>query len=70
MDISVQLRVLLMVQTYIWRWNQGYTTTELHLKMHMEMHLLVKKSAQNVSIKGEREEALDIASEGAPKISL
>ena len=31
--------------------------------MHMEMHLLVKKSAQNVSIKGELEEALDVASE-------
>ena len=38
--------------------------------MHMEMHLLVKKSAQNVSIKGELEEALDVASEDAPKISL
>ena len=38
--------------------------------MYMEMHLLVQKSAQNDSIKGELEEALHAAFEGARKISL
>ena len=38
--------------------------------MRMEMHLLVQKSTQNDSIKGEFEEALYVALEGASKISL
>ena len=38
--------------------------------MRMKMQLLVKKSAQNDRIKGELEEALYVAFEGAPKISL
>ena len=45
-------------------------TTELHLKMHMVMGLLVQKSSQNNSIKGGLAEALHVALEGAPKISL
>ena len=45
-------------------------TTEMQLKMHMVMHLLVQKSARNDSIKRELEEALYVALEGAPKISL
>ena len=43
---------------------------ELHLKMHMVMHQLVEKSTQNDSIKGELEETLCVALEGAPKISF
>ena len=38
--------------------------------MHMMVHLLAQKSSQNNSIKGELEEALYFAIEGAPKISL
>ena len=38
--------------------------------MHIEVHLLVQKSSQNNSIKDELEEALYVAHEGAPKISL
>ena len=38
--------------------------------MYVEMHLLVQKSTQNDSIKGELEEALHAGFEGAPKISL
>ena len=34
------------------------------------MHLLVQKRAQKDSVKGELKEALYVASEGAPKISL
>ena len=45
-------------------------TTELRLKIHMVVHLLVQKSSQNNSIKGEFEETLYVALEGAPKISL
>ena len=45
-------------------------TTELHLKMYMVVHLLVQKSSQNNSIKGELEETLRVALEGVPKISL
>ena len=45
-------------------------TIEMQLKMHMVMHLLVQKSARNDSIKGELEEALYVALEGVPKISL
>ena len=40
------------------------------LKMDKVVHLLVQKSSQNNSIKGELEEALYVALEGAPKISL
>ena len=43
---------------------------ELHLKMHIVVHLLAQKSSQSNSIKGEHEEALYVALEGAPKISL
>ena len=43
---------------------------ELHLKMHMVMRLLVRKSSQNNSIKGIFEETLWVSLEGAPKISL
>ena len=42
----------------------------MHLKIHMVVHLLVPKSAQNNSIKGELEEALYVALEGAPKVSF
>ena len=45
-------------------------TIELRLKIHMVVHLLVQKSSQNNSIKGESEETLYVALEGAPKISL
>ena len=45
-------------------------TIEMQLKMHMVMHLLVQKSARNDSIKRELEEALYVALEGVPKISL
>ena len=45
-------------------------TIELHLKMDKVVHLLVQKSSQNNSIKGELEETLYVALEGAPKISL
>ena len=38
--------------------------------MHMMVHLLVQKSSQNNSIKGELEEAHYVALEGAPKILL
>ena len=38
--------------------------------MYVEMHLLVQKSTQNDSIKGELEEALHAGFEAAPKISL
>ena len=41
-------------------------TTALHLKMQM----VVQKSSQNNSIKGELEEALYVALVRAPKISL
>ena len=47
-----------------------YVATEIYLKMHMVVHLLAQKSSQNNSIKGEHEEALYVALEGAPKISL
>ena len=43
---------------------------ELHLKMHMVVHLLAQKGSQSNSIKGELEEALYVAFEGVPKISL
>ena len=43
---------------------------ELHLKMYMVVHLLVQKSSQNNSIKGELEETLYVTLEGVPKISL
>ena len=36
--------------------------------MHMVVHLLVQKSAQNDSIKGKLEEALYVAAECAPEI--
>ena len=42
----------------------------LHLKMHMVVRLLVQKSANNNLIKGELEETLYVALEGATKISL
>ena len=42
----------------------------MQLKMHMVMHSLVQKSARNDSIKRELEEALYVALEGVPKISL
>ena len=45
-------------------------TMELHLRMHILERLLMQKSPQNNSIKGEFEEALYVALEGAPKISL
>ena len=45
-------------------------TIELHLKIHMVVRLLVEKSSQNNSIKCILEEALYVAREGAPKISL
>ena len=45
-------------------------TVDLHLKMQMVVHLLVQKSAQNGSIKDELEEALYVALENTPKISL
>ena len=45
-------------------------TTELHLKIHMVVRLLVQMSSQNTSIKGELEEALYAAVKGAPIISL
>ena len=45
-------------------------TMELHLRMHILERLLMQKSPQNDSIKGELEEALNVALEGAPKISL
>ena len=45
-------------------------TIELRLKTHMVVHLLVQKSSQNNSIKGEFEDTLYVALEGAPKISL
>ena len=38
--------------------------------MCMVVHLLVKKNAQNDSLKGEFEEALYLALKGAPNISL
>ena len=38
--------------------------------MRLVMYLLVRKTAQNVSIKGELEVTLYVALEGAPKISL
>ena len=40
-------------------------TVELHLTMQMVVHLLVERSAQNDSIIGEREEALEDALEDA-----
>ena len=45
-------------------------TTELRLKMHMVEHLIMQKSLQNNAIKGELEEALYVALEVVPKISL
>ena len=45
-------------------------TIELRLKIHMVMHMLVQMNAQNHLIKFELEEALYVAYEGAPKISL
>ena len=45
-------------------------TIELHLKIQMVVSLLVQKSSQNNSIKCILEEALYVALEGAPKISL
>ena len=45
-------------------------TIKLHLKIHMVVQLLVSKIARNNSIKGELQEALYVALEGAPKISL
>ena len=42
----------------------------MHLKIDMVVQLLVKKSAQNDSIKGELQEALYAALEGAPKITF
>ena len=42
----------------------------MHLKIHMVVQLLVKKSAQNDSIKGELQEALYVALEGAPKVTF
>ena len=47
-----------------------WATIELHLKMHMVVHLLVPKSAKNDSIKGELEGTLYVALEDKPKISL
>ena len=44
-------------------------TIQLHLNMNMVLLLLVQNSAYD-SIKGELEEALYIALEGGPKISL
>ena len=43
---------------------------EFHLKMHMVVRLLVQKSSQNNSTKGELEEALYVPLEVVPKISL
>ena len=45
-------------------------TVKLHLKIHMVMHTLVQKNAQSHLIKCELEEALYVALESAPKISL
>ena len=45
-------------------------TMGLHLKMHMVVRLLVQKSSNNNLIKGELEETLYVALEGATKISL
>ena len=45
-------------------------TTELHLKMYIVMRLLVQKSAQNDSLKDERDKALYVALKGVPVISL
>ena len=42
----------------------------LHLKMHMVVRLLVQKSSNNNLIKGELEETLYVALEGATKTSL
>ena len=63
MNISVQLRVFLMVRlkdVEIKDKIKGTleVTMELHLKMHMVMRLLVRKSSQNNSIKGIFEEIL------------
>ena len=38
--------------------------------MHLVVHCLVQHSTQNDSIKGELEETLYVALEGAPKISF
>ena len=43
---------------------------DLHLKMHMVVHLFVQKNKQNNSIKVGLEEVLHVALEGAHKISL
>ena len=45
-------------------------TIELHLKIHMMVRLSVQKSSHNNSVKGILEEALYVALEGAPNISL
>ena len=45
-------------------------TIELHLKVRIVVWLLVQKSSQNTSIKGELKEALCDSVEGAPNISL
>ena len=45
-------------------------TTDLHLRMHMVVHLFVQKNTQNSSIKGGLEEVLDVALESAHKFSL
>ena len=43
-------------------------TIELHLKMHMVVRLFVQMSSRNNSVKGELEETLYVALEGATKI--
>ena len=74
--MSVQMRVLLMVHlkktpTFEVEIKGALEITiALRLKIHMVVHLLVQTSSQNNSIKGEFEETLHVALEGAPKISL
>ena len=45
-------------------------TIESHLKMHVVVHFLAQKSAQNDSIKGKLVEIIYVALAGSPKISL
>ena len=73
--MSVQLRVLLMVHlkdVEIKGKIKGAleVTVELHFKIQMVVRLSVKKSSQKNSIKGILEEAIYIALEGVPNISL
>ena len=68
--MSVQLRVPLMIHLNAHVHLRFKLTVTIELHLRYTLHILVRKNIQNDSIKCELKEALYVALEGAPKISL